>query len=130
MSSQGIYLRDIKPEGFIVGDDGYPILTDLVSAKVHKDRNLKNKTYTMIGTPHYMAPEIITSKGYSFYVSLYCLGINLFEYLCGFVPFGEKSEDPLEIYEDILNSELKFPKTLKDNKAKKLMEQLLNKFEP
>lgn len=84
----------------------------------------------MIGTPHYMAPEIITSKGYSFYVSLYCLGINLFEYLCGFVPFGEKSEDPLEIYEDILNSELKFPKTLKDNKAKKLMEQLLNKFEP
>jgi serine/threonine protein kinase len=36
--------------------DGYLISTDLISAKVHKDGNIKNKTYTMIGTPHYMAP--------------------------------------------------------------------------
>ncbi len=91
LSTQGVYLRDIKPEGFYVDHDGYVVATDLVSAKVHKDGNLKNKTYTMIGTPHYMAPEIITSKGYCFYAGLYSLGINMFEFLCGFVPFGEKS---------------------------------------
>lgn len=88
LSQQGVYLRDIKPEGFIVDGDGYPILTDLVSAKLHKDLNIRNKTFTMIGTPHYMAPEIITSKGYCFYSTLYSLGVNLFEFLCGFVPFG------------------------------------------
>lgn len=130
LSEQGIYLRDLKPENFIVDMEGFPILADLVSAKVHKDNNIKNKTYTVIGTPHYMAPEIIMSKGYNFYSSLYSLGINLFEFMCGFVPFGEKNEDPMEIYEDILNSEIKFPKSLKDNKARKLIEQLLDKFEP
>jgi hypothetical protein len=36
--------------------EGYPILVDLTSVKLQKDRNIKNKTYTMIGTPHYMAP--------------------------------------------------------------------------
>lgn len=50
--------------------------------------------------------------------------------MCGYVPFGERTDDPLEIYEDVLNSELKFPGNLKDNKARKLMEQLLNKEDP
>jgi cGMP-dependent protein kinase len=110
--------------------EGYLVLTDLVSAKVYKDRNLRNKTYTTIGTPHYMAPEIIMSKGYSFCSSLYSLGIVLFELMCGYVPFGDKKEDPLEIYEEILDSELNLPKSLKDPGARKLIEQLLNKFEP
>ena len=50
--------------------------------------------------------------------------------MCGYVPFGEKSDDPIEIYEDIINLPLKFPKLLKDEKAKKLMIQLLNKDYP
>ena len=85
-----MYLRDIKSEGFIVDMQGYLVLTDLVSIKMHRDLNIRNKTYTMIGTPHYMAPEIIMSKGYNFYSTLYSLGVNLFEFLCGYVPFGEK----------------------------------------
>jgi len=38
-----------------------------------------NKTYTLIGTPHYMAPEVISGKGYSFSVDYWSLGICLFE---------------------------------------------------
>ncbi len=131
LHSQGIIYRDLKPENFMVCMDGYIKLIDLVAAKVIKGKSLMtSKTYTLIGTPHYMAPEIIIGKGYTFTVSLYALGINMFEFMCGYVPYGEKSEDPLEIYEEILNLELKYSRSLKDKKAKKLMDQLLNKNEP
>lgn len=69
--------------------DGYIKLIDLVSAKVIKGKNIfTTKTFTLIGTPHYMAPEVITGKGYTFTTSLYSIGINLFEFMCGYVPFG------------------------------------------
>lgn len=34
----------------------------------------ESRTYTIIGTPHYMAPEVITGKGYSFLVDLWSIG--------------------------------------------------------
>lgn len=33
-----------------------------------------NRTYTIIGTPHYMAPEVISGKGYSYEVDLWSVG--------------------------------------------------------
>jgi len=73
----------------MVDMNGYLKLIDLVAAKVVKGKNITSvKTYTLIGTPHYMAPEIIIGKGYSFTVSIYSLGINMFEFMCGYVPFG------------------------------------------
>lgn len=47
--------------------------------------------------------------------------------MCGMVPFGEEAEDPYEIYEEIIKKPLKYPSYVEDKKAKKLMEQLLNK---
>ena len=44
------------------------------------------------------------------------------------VPFGEEAEDPYEIHDEIMNMKLKYPSFLKDIKAKKLMDQLLNKI--
>lgn len=96
LSTQGVIMRDLKPQNFMVDMQGYLKLIDLVAAKVVKGKNIMStKTYTLIGTPHYMAPEIIIGKGYTYTVSLYSLGINMFEFMCGYVPFGEKSEDPL-----------------------------------
>jgi cGMP-dependent protein kinase len=80
------------------------------------------RTTTIIGTPHYMAPEIFTGKGYSFNVDLWSIGVCLFEFLCGFVPFAEKKEDPYDIYEEIIKNQLTFPSNLKDKLARKLMQ--------
>lgn len=89
LTTQGVIMRDLKPENFMVDTQGYLKLIDLVAAKVVKGRNIMTaKTFTLIGTPHYMAPEIIIGKGYTFTVSLYSLGINMFEFMCGYVPFG------------------------------------------
>lgn len=63
----------------------------------------------MLGTPHYMAPEIIQGKGYSKEVDIWALGICMFEFQCGYVPFGEDEEDPFQIYRLIMSAEYEFP---------------------
>jgi cGMP-dependent protein kinase len=69
-----------------------------------------------------MAPEIMNGKGYNLKCDLFSLGVCMYEFLCGGVPFGEDSEDPFTIYEEIMNTEkILFPKFLKDEKAKKLL---------
>lgn len=112
---------------------------------VEGKRGMSNRTYTIIGTPHYMAPEIISGKGYNLLVDLWSVGIKtniikkiiikiillkgicLYEFMCGRVPFGEDAEDPYEIYEEIIKSPIVYPTYLKDRKARKLMDQLINK---
>lgn len=69
----------------MVSSDGYLKLIDLGTCKKLKGNE---KSFTMIGTPNYMAPEIFAGKGYSFAVDLWSLGIVLFEFMAGFVPFG------------------------------------------
>lgn len=98
---------------------GYLKLIDMGTAKFLKGKI--GRTTTIIGTPHYMAPEIFTGKGYSFNVDLWSIGIVLFEFMCGYVPFAERKEDPFEIYEEIMISNVSFPASVKDKLAKKFI---------
>lgn len=75
-------------------------LIDMGTAKFLKGKG--GRTFTIIGTPHYMAPEIITGKGYTYSVDLWSIGICLYEFMGGGVPFAEDAEDPYEIYEEII----------------------------
>lgn len=75
-----------------------------------------------------MAPEILVGKGYTYNVDLWSLGVILYEFLAGYVPFGEDAEDPFEIYQEILTTNLKFPKHMMNQaSANLLISQLLNK---
>ena len=90
--------RDIKPENVMVLDNGYIKIIDFGTAKAIED-----KTKTTLGTPHYMAPEMILGKGYSFEVDFWAIAICMYEFICGEVPFGDDLEDTMEIYLAIKN---------------------------
>lgn len=129
MHERQIVYRDLKPENMIVDQDGYLNVIDFGTAKKLPKNRLR--TNTIIGTPHYMAPEILKGKGYSLAVDVWSIGIILFELMCGLVPFGETANDPLEIYKEILNSKVKFPSFFNKNENTKVIDlitTLLNKI--
>ena len=97
LHNQKIINRDIKPENILIHMNGFIKLVDFGLAKI-----IYNRTSTVCGTPMYMAPEIITGEGYSFNIDYWSIGICLYEFIFGKVPFGSKSTEPMGIYEEVI----------------------------
>ena len=123
LHEKGIVYRDLKPENVMVDDVGYPKLIDFGTAKL-----ISGRTFTIVGTPHYMAPEVVLGKGYGLPADIWSLGIMLYEFICGGVPFVEEDEDPFVIYDKILHESMRYPASLpKGNPTRQFIEALLNK---
>ena len=123
LHDRNIIHRDVKPENVLIDEEGYIKLIDFGAANF-----VEGRTYTAIGTPHYLAPEIILRTGYSASVDWWSLGVLLHELVFGFVPFGHEDEDPIVIYEKILEKKLDFELfPFKTGDMKVLLAQLLNK---
>ena len=122
LHKQKIIYRDIKPENVMVSIKGYIKIIDFGTVKEIQDR-----TSTIIGTSHYMAPEITKGEGYSFQVDIWSIAICLYEFFCGKLPFGEDYDDPMDIYRAVSQEELTFPNFVKDEQFMQLMNKMLRK---
>ena len=118
LHSKNIIYRDLKPENILINRNGYLKLTDFGFAKVINN----NKTYTLCGTPEYLAPEIILNKGHGKPVDWWTMGILLYEMLVGIDPFSD--DDPMMIYQKIIKGKIRFPNNI-DKNAKSLIKHLL-----
>lgn len=103
MHNLNIVYRDLKPENLLLDARGHIKIADFGFAKVIPD----NKTWTLCGTPEYLAPEIILGRGHGRPVDWWALGILIYEMMAGFPPFYD--ETPFLIYEKILAGKLEFP---------------------
>ncbi|TNM94946.1 hypothetical protein fugu_017705 [Takifugu bimaculatus] len=109
LHKKSIMYRDLKPENLMLDVKGYIKLVDFGFAK---EMVRGEKTYSFVGTPEYMAPEIIKNQGHDFAVDFWSLGILIFELLAGSPPFS--SSEPQKIYAKILDGVLKYPPYLSE----------------
>ena len=111
MAGCGLMHRDLKPENLLLTEDGRVIVTDFGFAKKLEPGQ---RTYTTCGTPDYLAPEIIRSRGHGKPVDWWAFGVLVYEMATGFPPFYHDSV--IEIYKKIIKGKISaWPKKLAKN---------------
>jgi len=109
MHSRSLIYRDVKPENILLKANGYSTVVDFGFAK-----RVYTRTYTLCGTPEYLAPELILCKGHGKSVDWWAVSNLLYEMLMGAAPFvfengmPDFSLPPTTLYQNILNPQYKF----------------------
>jgi len=120
MHSKNIAYRDLKPENCLIDSMGYPKVVDFGFSKV-----IEEKSYTLCGTPEYLAPELVLSKGHNKAVDVWAYGILLYEMEAGYSPFSDpEGNDQTKICRNIVNGRLVFPRNFNQS-CKDLVQGLL-----
>jgi len=118
--AQGVIHRDIKPANIMIGRDGKVKVTDFGLARSLQATTALTLSNQVLGTPHYMAPEQIKSMEIDERVDIYALGITLWQFLTGKLPYDGPTpmavllaamNDPLPLPEDIFT---KLPRELRE----------------
>jgi len=124
LHEMGIAYRDLKPENILLSSTGWPVLSDFgLVAFLKGDVDSKGETaainnygddaiehtYSMVGTPEFMAPEVVAGTGHDTDVDWWGLGVTVCELLTLNTPFREvgAEEDATNVntmYANILNS--------------------------
>ena len=124
----GIIHRDIKAENIIIKDEQHLFvkLIDFGSCEILTKTKLTSTT--KIGTPSYIAPEILNGEEYDYCCDIWSLGVLMYYLLCGNKPFTGNTEE--DIYKAVKAADLKFKDKIWDNisdDAKNLIKSMLVK---
>jgi cGMP-dependent protein kinase len=103
MHSKNFVYRDLKPENLLLDEKGFLQVTDFGFAKDISG----GRTWTLCGTPDYLAPEIVAGKGHGKGVDWWTLGVFIYEMLASYPPFYD--EDPMKTYAKIMHGSISFP---------------------
>jgi len=109
--AQGVAYRDLKPENILLSRNGYIKVIDFGLAKrvpftkvMANEKTVCHKTYTLCGTPEYLAPEVICNLGYDRGVDIWSLGVLLYEMIMQTTPFAVTNKDGSPSLEENITS--------------------------
>ncbi|XP_073332931.1 microtubule-associated serine/threonine-protein kinase 3 isoform X2 [Pagrus major] len=117
LHNYGIVHRDLKPDNLLITSMGHIKLTDFGLSKIglmnmttnlyegHMEKEFIDKQ--VCGTPEYIAPEVILRQGYGKPVDWWAMGIILYEFLVGCVPFF--GDTPEELFGQVVSDEIIWP---------------------
>ncbi|KAH7026968.1 serine/threonine protein kinase 15 [Linnemannia elongata] len=123
LHSNGITHRDLKPDNMLVNAEGHIKLTDFGLSRITvPDQNdmHRGSSKALLGTPDYLAPELLLGIGHGEAVDWWSLG-----FLTGYPPFMD--EAPEAIFKNILNHDIQWPEYGLSREAHDLINKLLSR---
>ncbi|XP_007017059.2 PREDICTED: CBL-interacting serine/threonine-protein kinase 11 [Theobroma cacao] len=122
--SRGVFHRDLKPENLLVDENGNLKVSDFGLSAVTDQIRPDGLLHTLCGTPAYVAPEILTKKGYDgAKVDVWSCGVILFVLNAGYLPFNDPNL--MVMYKKIYKGEFRCPKWMSSD-LRRFLSRLLD----
>lgn len=108
LHENNIIYRDFNPDNIIIDSNGHIKLTDFGFSAFYKSDESKT---SICGTANYIAPEVLSGKGYSKMIDWWSLGAIVYEMISGYPPFLQNINNEKDIrYSNVTNNQIKFSK--------------------
>lgn len=122
--SRGVFHRDLKPENLLLDENGNLKVSDFGLSAVTEQIRPDGLLHTLCGTPAYVAPEILTKKGYDgAKVDVWSCGIILFVLTAGYLPFNDPNL--MVLYKKIYKGEFRCPRWM-SSELRRFLSRLLD----